>query len=164
MPTADLLVGRDIRNACKDMDITRRVLADHMGLKYETVKFSASQRRADSPLSALVGREFKSAYMKLREEYRHRPQRPDGGRPHLLLPNERKAIRLEYGTLLDVKAVLKWAELQGAEERAVSLPDVRAWVYLESRKGRLRALALWPYFFEWLQQWGSMPGSSEVMA
>jgi hypothetical protein len=147
------LVGRDLRNACEDLNLTRQALADHMGLRYKTVQDRASRKRVDQPLPTMMGREFKAAYVKLREEYRHRAQGPDGGRPSLLLPYERAAIRTEYEVLLSpVKAFLKWTQNQRDNGAAPTFERIREYIYLEARRGRLRELALWPEFLEWLDQ------------
>lgn len=145
------LFGRDLRAACEDLGLSDQAMADHMGLKVETVNFWLSPKRSDSPLSALVGRTFKSVYSNLREKYRHRPQDVRGGRPSLLLPNERAAVRGEYQKLLpEVRALGKWIERQRENGREATMAGAREFVYLQARKGRLRILALWPRFFEWL--------------
>ena len=144
------LVGRDLRSACEDLDLTRQELADHMGLRYETLQERASPKRADQPLPATMGREFKAVYTKLREGFRHQPQGSDGGRPSLLLPSERQALRDEYKKLLpQIKGLARWVEERRALEQSIDLASLRGFVYSEARKARLRTLALWPDFFDW---------------
>jgi predicted transcriptional regulator len=147
------LLGKHILAACQDFGTTRAHLADFMGLKQKTVCNRTYGASIGKPLPAQMGRELKVARQKLREGFRHKSAKgKDGGHPRLLTLSERASLPRIYRSLLNsVKAVTNWLSERTQRDSRVSFEELRQWVYSEARKGRLRRIAFWPDFFDWIQ-------------
>lgn len=144
------LLGKHFVVASEDFNKTRKQLADYMGLKPWAVCNHTYGASLEKPLPTELGRAFKVARKKLREEFRHRPANAEkGGAPPLLLPSERDGLPGEYRSLLlDMKAIINWLSRQAGQDSIATFDELREWVYLEARKGRLRRIAFWPDFLD----------------
>lgn len=139
----------DLRKIAHDLGKTLGQMADDMGLKYKTLKGNAASGRSNQALSVFIGSAFKKRMPKWRAEFRRRPAGDSGGRPLLLLQSERNRVRDDYDVLLaDLKAVLNRLADQFEHDTPMSFSDLRTWIYLEARKGRLRRIAFWPELLE----------------
>lgn len=149
----ELLCGRHVLTACRDLQVSVEELALQMGVRREIVRDCMAPGRIDKPLSERIGKKFKFAFFKLREAFRCRASDgKNGGRPRLLLASERESLPHTYESLLrESKAILNWLHDRIGEDSQVSFEQLREWVYLEARIGRLRRIAMWPYFFEWFR-------------
>jgi hypothetical protein len=141
----------DLLATSRDLNKPPQQMADEMGLKYSTLERRTRSSRRAKPLSTKIGRAFRKRLAKWRQEYRRTAASHEGGRPLLLLPSERQKMRREYKALLpELKTLLQFAEKAVANDASLDFAGLRNLVYSEARSGRLRTLAMWPSFFDWI--------------
>lgn len=135
---------------CTDLGLSKRKLAQLVGLSESWTYKRIRAHKAGTPLSLALAKRFTVVRSMLVEKYRETSTTPRGGRPSKLLPSDRSGLPRRYKVLLgDLNLLRNW--LLGREKRPL-YEEMWAWLCEQSRLGRLQTLFSWPAFFEWVRK------------
>lgn len=136
------ITGRHLRDLCSDFGITRKKLAEKMGVDNSSLY---KKSRSDKPLPVRWAERVFRVRQKLAKQSRHQGATKKGGRPPRILPSQRVSICASYRVLVyDLKILQKWLKQQDRD-----VPRSRVWTWLcERSRDRTIRLLFWPEFID----------------